>query len=89
MPGDDAWEREWARLLAGKRVSVVFDCDRAGQYDLACAELCGWGHYKMRGNVTVHPSQEHFDDWMKRATDAQNVSQLAAAGGVSGEVNPR
>jgi cytochrome c oxidase subunit II len=39
--------------------------------------------------VTVHDSQSEFDDWMKRATDAQNISQLAAAGGVPGEVNPR
>ena len=28
VPGDDAWEPEWARLLAGRHVSVVFDCDR-------------------------------------------------------------
>ena len=31
VPGDDAWEPEWARLLAGRHVSVVFDCDRAGR----------------------------------------------------------
>ena len=31
VPGDDAWEPGWARLLAGRRVSVVFDCDRAGR----------------------------------------------------------
>ena len=30
VPGDDAWEREWAQLLVGRYVSVVFDCDRAG-----------------------------------------------------------
>jgi cytochrome c oxidase subunit II len=75
--------------VPGLSIPVWFDCDRGGRYDLACAELCGWGHYKMRGNVTVHDSQSEFDDWMKRATDAQNISQLAAAGGVPGEVNPR
>ena len=31
VPGDDAWEPKWARLLTGRRVSVVFDCDRAGR----------------------------------------------------------
>jgi Toprim-like len=31
VPGDDAWEAEWARLLVGRHVSVVFDCDRAGR----------------------------------------------------------
>jgi DNA primase len=31
VPGDDAWEPQWAQLLAGRHVSVVFDCDRAGR----------------------------------------------------------
>ena len=31
VPGDDAWKPGWARLLAGRHVSVVFDCDRAGR----------------------------------------------------------
>ena len=31
LPGDDAWEPEWARLLVGRYVSVVLDCDRAGR----------------------------------------------------------
>jgi cytochrome c oxidase subunit 2 len=75
--------------VPGLSIPVWFDSDRAGKYDLACAELCGWGHYKMRGNVTVHETQSEFDDWMQRAIDAQNVSQLAAVGGPQGEVNPR
>jgi cytochrome c oxidase subunit 2 len=75
--------------VPGLTIPVWFDCDTAGHYELACAELCGWGHYKMRGNVTVHETQSEFDDWMKRALDAQNVSQLAAAGGPQGETTPR
>jgi Toprim-like len=31
VPGDDAWEPEWARLLAGRPVSIAFDCDQAGR----------------------------------------------------------
>ena len=31
VPGDDAWDSEWARLFAGRHVSVVLDCDRAGR----------------------------------------------------------
>ena len=31
VPGDHAWEAEWVRLLVGRRVSVVMDCDRAGR----------------------------------------------------------
>ena len=31
-------------------------------YELACAELCGYGHYSMRKTLKV-VSQEEYDDW--------------------------
>ncbi len=34
-------------------------------YEIACAQLCGIGHSKMRGFVTVHPAAE-FDAWLKQ-----------------------
>ncbi len=33
-------------------------------YEIGCAQLCGLGHYKMRGFVTVHPQAE-FDKWLE------------------------
>ena len=33
------------------------------QYEIACAQLCGLGHYRMRGFVTVQ-SAEEFQTWM-------------------------
>jgi len=38
------------------------------QYEIACAQLCGLGHYRMRGFVTVLPDGE-FQQWM----DAEQV----------------
>jgi cytochrome c oxidase subunit 2 len=35
----------------------------AFQYEIACAQLCGLGHYRMRGFVTV-VSDEEFQKWM-------------------------
>jgi cytochrome c oxidase subunit 2 len=32
-------------------------------YEIACAQLCGLGHYRMRGFMTIH-TQEGFDAWM-------------------------
>jgi cytochrome c oxidase subunit 2 len=32
-------------------------------YEIACAQLCGLGHYKMRGFLTVD-SQQDFQKWM-------------------------
>jgi cytochrome c oxidase subunit II len=44
------------------------------QYEIACAQLCGLGHYRMRGFVTVQ-SADDFQKWM-----AQKVKeQLEAA----------
>ena len=35
----------------------------AFQYEIACAQLCGLGHYRMRGFVTVE-TPEQFQTWM-------------------------
>ena len=40
-------------------------------YEIACAQLCGLGHYRMRGFMTIH-TQEGFDAWM--AEQAQYLS---------------
>lgn len=34
-----------------------------GRYEIACAELCGMAHYKMRGRVIVH-SPEEYAQWL-------------------------
>jgi len=44
------------------------------QYEIACAQLCGLGHYRMRGYVTVL-SQQEFAAWM----DAEQA-KLSEAG---------
>jgi cytochrome c oxidase subunit 2 len=62
--------------VPGLTIPVWFDADEAGTFDLVCAELCGWGHYKMRGVVTIHDDQAGFDEWMKAALAEQNRSQL-------------
>ena len=31
VPGDHAWQHAWARLLAGRQVTIVMDSDSAGR----------------------------------------------------------
>jgi len=69
--------------VPGLTIPVWFDSDQAGPFELACAELCGWGHYKMRGRVTVHETQAEFNEWMTNQLREQSRDQLAAA--TSGE----
>lgn len=82
--------------VPGLTIPVWFDADqpcpkddqgRYEPYDLACAELCGWGHTKMRGLVTIYETQAEFDDWMKQALAEQNRSQLKATVALQGETD--
>jgi cytochrome c oxidase subunit 2 len=70
--------------VPGLTIPVWFDSDRAGSFELACAELCGWGHYKMKAKVTVHETQAAFDEWEAGALAEQNRSQLALRSGPQG-----
>ncbi|HLF19609.1 MAG TPA: hypothetical protein VI704_02355 [Bacteroidota bacterium] len=41
------------------------EVELASPTEIACAQLCGLGHYRMRGTMTVE-SQEQFDEWLKQ-----------------------
>jgi cytochrome c oxidase subunit 2 len=43
----------------------------AFQYEIACAQLCGLGHARMRGFVTVQTTEE-FQKWMDERVAEQN-----------------
>jgi cytochrome c oxidase subunit 2 len=60
--------------VPGMTIPVWFETKaetKPGDYDLMCAELCGWGHYKMKGNLHVHESVEDFQKWLKAAKTAE------------------
>ncbi len=50
--------------VPGRLIHVWFQATETGQYEIPCAELCGFGHSGMKGNLTVQ-SQEDFDKWLK------------------------
>jgi cytochrome c oxidase subunit 2 len=47
--------------------STVFVPTRPGRYEIACAELCGMGHYEMSASVVVH-SPEEYEAWLQDQT---------------------
>ena len=49
--------------VPGLNIHMHFKPTEIGEYEIACAELCGLGHYKMHGMVHV-VSQEDFDKWL-------------------------
>ncbi len=54
-------------LLPGYTTEIKFTPTRTGKFEIACAELCGLGHYNMRGEVHVLP-QEEYDTWIRSQT---------------------
>jgi heme/copper-type cytochrome/quinol oxidase subunit 2 len=73
--------------LPGKTIPVWYDADETNckydaatnswqfverkDWELACAELCGWGHFKMRGYLYVHENKEDYLHWLSVAAEKQ------------------
>ncbi len=49
--------------MPGMTINVWFEATEEGEYEIACAELCGLGHYRMRAIVTVH-SADDYQQWL-------------------------
>ena len=49
--------------VPGLAIRMHFTPITTGDYEIACAELCGLGHYKMHGILKV-VSAEEFDKWL-------------------------
>src|SRR5215213_184571 len=45
-------------LVPGMEIKVHFTANKVGKYELACAELCGQLHFKMRSFMLVLPEDE-------------------------------
>ncbi len=64
--------------VPGMKIPVWFKAKETGSYDIVCAELCGWGHYKMKGRVTV-VSRPDFEAWLERKYAEQGATQSPPA----------
>lgn len=61
--------------VPGMHIAVWFEAKRTGDFPLGCAELCGLGHYRMKGAVTVQ-EPEAFDQWtVEQGAIAQGGSE--------------
>lgn len=49
--------------IPGMMVAVWFTPSREGQYEIACSQLCGLGHYRMRGLLRV-VSPAEYERWV-------------------------
>jgi cytochrome c oxidase subunit 2 len=59
--------------IPGESIPVWFTPIVTGDWEINCSQLCGLGHFRMRGAYSIK-SQADFDTWMK-----EQVTELAAA----------
>jgi cytochrome c oxidase subunit 2 len=72
-------------LVPGMVIRVHFTANTVGKYELACAELCGQLHFKMKSYMLVLPTEEHQaltalpqEDFQTKVTELLAKYQLPA-----------
>ena len=57
--------------VPGLVIPVWFQASKSDTYSLLCAELCGWGHYKMKARFVAEPADD-FLVWLRELHEQQN-----------------
>jgi cytochrome c oxidase subunit 2 len=75
--------------VPGMTIEAWFEATEPGAYTVGCAELCGLGHYRMRGSMTVYAGTE-WDTWYQQEIQAVAAAAGGAAplAGVEGDAAP-
>lgn len=82
-------------IVPGSRQIVWFRAEKVGSYEIVCAELCGWGHYKMKGRLVVESNQEYrsyldelrAEQYKRNYSTDSEAKRLASAGHSAGGGN--
>jgi len=71
-------------LVPGLVTYIWFTPTRTGKFDLLCNELCGVGHFVMRGKVVVEEERE-FQAWLSSYPTFAQTSAQAAGSAAAGK----
>ena len=66
--------------IPGMSIPVWFIPNRAGEYEIACSQLCGLGHFRMRGFITIQSAADYkkwYDDQEKELRPAATATPAA------------
>ncbi len=58
---------------------IWFKPVRTGEFEIICGQLCGYGHYLMRGNMVID-SAEDYQAWLKEKAANAGAPAAPAAG---------
>ena len=68
--------RMYQDAVPGRKIDWVwFKCDRMGQYELACSQLCGSGHYNMKARINV-VSQADYEKTVREKSKTAVLEKL-------------
>jgi cytochrome c oxidase subunit II len=71
--------RLYQDVVPGRTISWVwFKVERPGNFELACSQLCGTGHYNMKAPIRV-VSQEEYDKWYAGKVQAAATAKAQEA----------
>jgi cytochrome c oxidase subunit 2 len=66
-------------VVPGMEQRMWFKATDRGQFDIVCAELCGWGHYKMKGRVHFLARPE-YEQKLRQMRDEETSTTAIAVG---------
>ena len=59
--------------IPGQEIPVWFEPTMTGDFEINCSQLCGLGHYRMRGFVKVQ-TQTEFQAWFQEEMAFQGAN---------------
>jgi cytochrome c oxidase subunit 2 len=65
-------------MIPGQKIPIWFEATQPGHFEIACAQLCGLGHYRMRADVLID-TPEDYAKW--EAENAPPPQEAPAAAG--------
>ena len=57
-------------IIPGMEIPIWFEATESIKSEITCAQLCGLGHYRMKGFLTVE-TQDEYNAWL-----ADQASQI-------------
>lgn len=76
--------RMYQDAVPGRKIDWVwFKCDRMGQFELACNQLCGSGHYNMKATINV-VSEADYEKTVREKSKAALEEKAKTANELNG-----
>jgi len=72
--------------IPGSLIPIWFTPVKTGTYEVICAQLCGLGHYGMKGTLVVDTPQD-YQAWLKERAELAGT-QAAASSPAPGAPHP-